>query len=337
MEAIWEWGITLVLTLQAGGGALVPLWRGLSLLGDEIFFLMLIPLLFWCVSPRLSLRVGIALMLGTAVNTACKLAFAGPRPFWYSGQVSALTAESSFGLPSAHAQNTVGVWGVIAASAGRWWAWAAMVVLALLVGLSRVVLGVHFPSDVLGGWVLGALTLGAFLAWGEPLWRRVAGLGLGAQLGLTFAASLVLVGVSALALGAHAARTIPEAWVQNAALSLPDDPIAPWSLDTALTTGGTWLGFTAGALLLWARGGFDASGPWWQRAARLALGLVVVLALWAGLGAIFPRGETIIAGLLRYARYTLLGLWIALGAPLLFQQLRLAPAPRPAIAVIQPS
>jgi membrane-associated phospholipid phosphatase len=325
MERIWEWGITVVLALQSVG--LAPLWRGLSLLGDEIFFLILIPLLFWCVSPRLSVRVGLTLLIGTALNAFFKLAFAGPRPFWYSAEVKALTAESSFGLPSAHAQNTVGVWGVIAAAIARPWAWAAMLLLALLVGISRMALGVHFPTDVLMGWLLGGLVLFAFLTWAEPLWQRVAALDLGRQLGLSFVVSLLLVALPALALARHSDHTLTPAWMANAANALPDDPIAPWSLENAYTVGGTWFGFTAGALVLWARGGFDASGPWWQRSLRLGFGIVVVLALWAGLGALFPRDESLLAGMLRYLRYTLIGLWIALGAPLVFLQFGLAKGP----------
>lgn len=274
MEAIWEWGVTVVLSMQAAGDGLTPFWRGLSALGDEGFFLLLIPLLFWCVSPRLSVRVGVVLLLGTALNTAVKLALAGPRPFWYSAEVRALTAESSFGRPSAHAQNAVGVWGVIAVAIGRWWAWAMALLLALLIGLSRIALGVHFPSDVLAGWLLGGLVLGAFLAWGAPAWRRVAGLDMAQQLGLTFLVSLLLITLPALGLAAQLSWQIPATWARNAARVLPDDPIAPLSLETAFTVGGTWFGFTAGALLLWSRGGFDVGGPLWQRAARLLLGLI---------------------------------------------------------------
>ena len=110
-------------------------WRqrvGFVYAGDEysiaICILLLIPLLFWCVSP--SLRVSLMIILGTALNSAIKIALAGPRPFWYSPQVRALTAETSFGIPSAHAQNAVGVWGVLAAARDRRWSWTVAVILA---------------------------------------------------------------------------------------------------------------------------------------------------------------------------------------------------------------
>ncbi len=291
---------------------------------SELLNAKLIPLLFWCVSPQLSVRVGLTLLLGTALNACFKLAWAGPRPFWYSAEVHALTEESTFGIPSAHAQNTTSVWGIIAAAIARPWAWVAMLILALLVGISRMALGVHFPTDVLVGWLLGGAILFAFLTWAEAIWHRIAALNLGTQIGLTFLMSLLLIAFPALALTLHSNTTLPSVWLENATRALPDAPIAPWSLDNAYTVGGTWFGFTTGVLLLWARGGFDASGSWVQRSLRMGLGIVVVLVLWSGLGALFPRDESMLAALLRYLRYTLIGLWIALGAPLVFQRLGMA-------------
>ncbi len=327
MEALWEWGVAVIIALQTASAGMDGFWRGLSLLGDEIFFLLLIPLLFWCVNPRLSIQVGLVLILSTTLNTTFKLLFAGPRPFWYSPAVRALTAETSFGIPSGHAQNTVSLWGVIAASIARPWAWAVMVLMALLVGCSRMVLGVHFPSDVLFGWLLGGLTLAAFLTWGAPLWQRIAGLSLAAQLGLSFLVSLGLVALPALVLAIQANHVLPAVWLQNAAQALPNDPPDPWSLEAAVTVGGTCFGFTAGLLLLQTQGGFVVAGPWWQRTARLILGMIVVLALWGGLRAIFPDDTSLLAGALRYLRYSLIGFWMTLGAPLLFQQIGLARRP----------
>ncbi|NUT21797.1 MAG: phosphatase PAP2 family protein [Hamadaea sp.] len=53
----------------------------------------------------------------------------------------------------------------------RWAVWSAAVVFAVLVGLSRVYLGVHYPSDVIGGWLLALAWLGA-VAIGANRWNR---------------------------------------------------------------------------------------------------------------------------------------------------------------------
>ncbi len=45
------------------------------------------------------------------------------------------------------------------------------------------------------------------------------------------------------------------------------------------------------------------------------------MALYAGLGALFPDDMSLLGMILRYLRYTLIGLWIAWGSPLLFEKL----------------
>jgi len=68
------------------------------------------------------------------------VAFHAPRPYWYSKDVKALSAEGTFGLPSGHAQRAVVLFGALAAWLKRGWAWAAAIALILLVGLSRLYL-----------------------------------------------------------------------------------------------------------------------------------------------------------------------------------------------------
>ena len=58
-------------------------------------------------------------------------------------------------FPSSHATNTAGA-GMLLALVYRRWSIAVASILVFLVGYSRIYLGVHYPSDVLAGWVLGA-------------------------------------------------------------------------------------------------------------------------------------------------------------------------------------
>ena len=65
-----------------------------------------------------------------------------------------LPTNASF--PSGHSSNTMTILLLFALlSGGGWRIWIAVGV-AILVGLTRIVLGVHWPSDVLSGWMLGA-------------------------------------------------------------------------------------------------------------------------------------------------------------------------------------
>jgi len=86
---------------------------------------------------------------------ALKAAFARTRPtLWVPAEV-----QHSFGFPSAHAMACATLATVVSALAwhGRW-RWPVVVLstaFALLVGTSRIYIGVHYPSDVLAGWCAG--------------------------------------------------------------------------------------------------------------------------------------------------------------------------------------
>ena len=71
------------------------------------------------------------------------------------------------------------------------------------------------------------------------------------------------------------------------------------------------------------RGGFDASGPAVSRILRYIVGLMGVMVLWYGLGAVLPRGEEWIPLGLRFLRYSLVGAWVTGGAPWVFVRLNL--------------
>jgi undecaprenyl-diphosphatase len=76
---------------------------------------------------------------------------------------------SSPSFPSAHAANMASLM-ALAGTVGGWRVALGLLWLPLLVGLSRVYVGVHYPSDVLGGWLLGGL-IGVGVGW---LWRWIA-------------------------------------------------------------------------------------------------------------------------------------------------------------------
>lgn len=98
----------------------------------------------------------VALGGGLLLNKGLKLLFARPRPAldW-----SAATLPASFSFPSGHAMATATFATVLTTLAWRSrWRWPVVGTawgFALSVAVSRVVLGVHFPSDVLAGLALG--------------------------------------------------------------------------------------------------------------------------------------------------------------------------------------
>jgi undecaprenyl-diphosphatase len=101
---------------------------------------------------------------GAAINVALKLWFQRERPSvpW------ALAHESSYSFPSGHSVTAVVFYGAIALLAYRRFKGRPTTVLIIVaalfmilgIGLSRIYLGVHFPTDVAAGYLVGAIWLG---------------------------------------------------------------------------------------------------------------------------------------------------------------------------------
>jgi undecaprenyl-diphosphatase len=114
-----------------------------------------------------------AMLLGPAL----KLLIGRPRPELFEWMAAARLSS----YPSSHALQAVALWGGVAFALARrpaaaWlrtFLWAAALLLIALIGISRVALGVHYPTDVLGGWAAGATWLGFCMIWlRAPLRRR---------------------------------------------------------------------------------------------------------------------------------------------------------------------
>ena len=84
------------------------------------------------------------------------------------------------------------------------------------------------------------------------------------------------------------------------------------------------LGFGVGLALCQQYIPFTVKGNWLQRLLRYLVGVVILLAIYLGLSAVFPgEGENLYVPL-RFLRYALLGFWITFGAPWMFTRVRLA-------------
>ena len=252
------------------------------------------------------------------INSILKFSFQWPRPFWMTPAVTNLAEGTSFGFPSGHAQNAAGIWGLVAVSVQKKWIlWSALAAI-LLIGLSRIVLGVHFTHDVLVGWLIGGLLLWLFLKLEKPVINWFKRNSLGIQiLALVVITTLLILPAVLLVPPFNPPPVNPE-WIEGAG-----EAIQPYSYDGLLTTSGSFLGLGLGVILLNKAGKFSHEGKVWQLILRYLVGIIGVLLLYMGLGSIFPDDISLVSYALRFFRYFLVGIWISYGAPKVFSWLKL--------------
>ncbi|MEI6310345.1 MAG: hypothetical protein WCP58_11980, partial [bacterium] len=86
-EGLFSWGLAVVIWLQGNLPGLTWPMVAISAMGTEVFFLLLLPFLYWCVNPRLAARLGVAISLSASLMVTLKFLFHAPRPFWISDEV----------------------------------------------------------------------------------------------------------------------------------------------------------------------------------------------------------------------------------------------------------
>ena len=275
------------------------LMSAITELGDETIFMLAGLVILWCVNKRWGFRFLLVGLTGSIMNQLLKAIFLIPRPWVQDPSFtiveSARAGATGYSFPSGHTQSAATLFGTLAMWSRKWWSTLLCVVMVLLVGLSRMYLGVHTPLDVGVSLLTGVVTVVALCTlcdWAEASPRRLAAL-LAACVG--FALALVLYVLLAPAREAN----VPEFDAHGVK--------AAWQL----------MGATSGLALAWLwddrRVHFDTRALWWAQALKLVLGLGLVLLVKEGLKPVFALlfGAAAWSTGLRYFLLTLAGgaLW----------------------------
>jgi undecaprenyl-diphosphatase len=236
-------------------------------LGEETVFLVLGLVILWCIDKKWGFRFLAAGLVGSILNQLLKAIFLIPRPWvldpTFEIVESAREAATGYSFPSGHTQTAVTVYGMIAAWLKNKKVTALCVALIVLVGFSRMYVGVHTPLDVV---VAAAMALVLILAF-RPLVLGNCGKYFPVMMGI-----MTLLAVAYLC------------FVEF--YHFPAD-VDPHNLLSGKKNAYTLMGCMIGLLIVYFVDGkwlhFEVKAVWWAQIIKVVLGLGIVLAVKSGM------------------------------------------------------
>jgi membrane-associated phospholipid phosphatase len=303
VEATLQWGLNCIRIIQDGANPpLTVCMKIITVLGSPAVYIILLPIIYWCIDEKKCLHLGIMVLISFWLNIVLKFVLDQPRPFFEAYDPSVgIIYERMGGFPSGHAQNSLVIWIIIASWGKQKRLYGIAALFCLLIGFSRVYLGVHFPTDVLGGWLISGVLLTVYFLAGKRIEALIAAHG--PRLGLIAYAALAFVMIL---------------YRPSVELLLPGAAILGLGIGYCLCK--RYIGFTASAL-----SGRTGVFKYLVLAVRFLLGMTVVVLLFVLTEKIMVKFHG--SGnypLFTFLRFVLLALWISAGAPWLFRFLRLA-------------
>lgn len=272
--------------------------QGITLLGEEYFFILVVALFYWNISKESGLILGLVYIYSTIVNIVLKMIFMTPRPFEVLPDIAGkrIHTATGYSFPSGHTQGAASFFTALALRIRKRWFTVLAIFLMIAVAVSRVYLGVHWPVDVLGGLLIGT-GLGYLL-------HRI----LSRKTNDERALNVLLITLEAAVLAVCLLYSLLAAkgWVNSE------------KVGDLFKAAGTSLGVVLGYLLQQKLVDFQIRGKLWKKILRYIIGIITTVALLAGLKKLFPY-----TNLFNFTRYFCVGLWLIFAFPWIAQKVGL--------------
>lgn len=257
----------------------------ISRLGAFELYLVIVLIIYWCINKRRGKELGMLLAGSFVAIAMLKHIFRLPRPFWLD-QTLLLGISDSYGFPSGHVTIAAVTYTYLAIWFKDRFGYMLAATLIILMGVSRIYLGVHFWYDTLAGLLLAGLILAGFVVWkfflndsfeqrilGQRFWFVVT---LGAGVATLY--GLVLGGIELFG-------SVNQYGINPSFFEIAERE----SWITSASGFAVLLGLGCGFALedSWIR--FKVDGSVWRRAYRFLLGLLFVLFVLLGVDIIIDQ------------------------------------------------
>lgn len=260
---------------------------GITMMGSSYFYFLVLPIFYWCVDKRFGLKIGIILLSSIYVNTVVKNVTMVQRPIGYPGIRSIFTQSAGgYSFPSGHAQGTTTFWGTLMFKYNRKCINILGIASIILVSLSRLYLGVHWPVDIIGGILIAVL--------------------------------IIIIGELVDSIIIESKFDIPLAYKIILAIIVPTALIILFPYTENFEYMGLASGILIGYFVDERYYAFTVSNSIKKQIYKVIIGALIFLALQNGLKYILPY-----TNVFNTVRYLICGLWLSIGAPLTFNKLKL--------------
>ena len=168
----FPWEVSLIEGLQntlgAFGGTLAKI---LSTIGGETFSMVVLLFVLFCWSKERGKRASLTMLTASLWFPMIKNVVLRIRPYMEHQTITALQlperdagamdiVQQGYSFPSGHSAMSASMYVSIALEVKKRWMWFLAIAICILIGFSRFLAGVHYPTDVLAGWAVGILAIG---------------------------------------------------------------------------------------------------------------------------------------------------------------------------------